>query len=949
MAASYTVGQIDEICVRINHLAIETRHSLAKSHEEQVVLEIVKLVQEVGEGVAWAYQHNKRDRGDFGEQFAQPFVDRKMQNVLKGLLFGRDVSDAPSTKQLRKDLQNRIAVQVLQTFHILLQATPADSLLFCSLTAGYYLNEVITAEYDFKESEDLLYLWMTLIKDIAQMLNSENIMLFFDPSSDAPFPIFSEAAKYYQHPASQVRTHVQAMSLDILSKFTTDGIRFEPLFSTLMDECRILCTHVCCLLREFWRMVDECITNGSVFEDERFPDGRQSHHLLPNVRERQTKLEGAKREMRNAMSIQNDILLYVGDLFCNEIQELNDIMQEKLLRVSLLPVLLRCMLRNIGHTDASSGNKEVVAPGTAAFLLFDALITLRGPCPAIAHVLAHMLLESHIPEEAQLVVQSCAPRTPAQFVQSRISYSRLGTIPSAWEKSSTDDISDYEIYSMPADLLPSMFELGESSVPVVTNDLLDAFIGSLHGLIPDEPPRPSELRIQRDAKPYGIGVWFLGVLAILLQTVNSDHDFFLAADVVPRLGEALCTIIAATLKTPWLITDTAMRCLAELAKAGDKPPGRGHSILAQDIRKMLLVPCAERLYDEIQVARYGPGYASRAQGRENIQAHACKEEHKLESWLHDFQEAWIGHMEAKDKPSSSGFPPPFMDPTRLCHASSGGGAVGSRARQRELSLSKTPEPQDAPQHSQRLWRVILGARSIFSTKPLPKLMPGVDEAELEELAKYQCGVPVHLGKMHRVRCSVSCSHISTDTVPVFMLPTQATLVLVKPDRSEPFWGVPVIVEPLRLVRLIGADSVPGPPLDPINAPGGNHEDPQRSLRFQVLSPSSPFFQAYLQPHLPAKLTAAAPTPGTVAAAAAAAERDRIAGSAGVSGVQDRCSHDDGCEAPDKKKSLLISLTFNDARRLRVGYKIFVQARQSRTMQMTEVLEEFLNDCRQSEL
>lgn len=934
MAASYTVGQIDEMCIRINHLAMEAaRDSLGKGLEEQKVAEIVKLVQEVGEGVAWAYQQSKR--GDFGEQFAQPFVDRKMQHVLKGLLLGR-WEGVENPNKLRKDLQNRVAVQVLQTYHILLQATPAESLLFCSLTAGYNLNEVITAQYEFQENEDLLFLWMTLIKDIARMLNAENIMLFFDPSSESPFPVFSEAAKYYQHPASQVRTHVQAMSLDILSTLTHD--RSEPLFSTLMGECRMLCTHVCCLLREFWRMVDDCITSGSLFLDsyDHSPEGSQ---LKPLLGQAKREFEGASRGMRSAMSIQNDILLYLGDLSSNEIPELTQIALEKLLRVALLPVLLRSLLRNVGHVDASP-SKEVLCPGAAAFLLFDCLVTLQGPCPAVVQVVARMLLENQIPEDAKKVVCSLAPRTPARFVRNRSKFSRQA-FSSSWEKGVNEDMPDEKIYAMSDDLLPRMLKRGVRLVP---NDLHDALLGTLHGLVPETPPpRPGDVRHQGDAKPCGIGVWFLGVLAILLQTVHSD-DYFLTSDVMLRLGNALCMVIVATARTPWLITDAALRCLGELAKAGEKVPGRAHSILAPGIRKVLLRPCAERLYEHLQAARWGHSNSGKAPGGESEPA---EEDIKmLEAWLHEFQEGWIGHMEAKDKPASTALSPHPAERGGDGTGGGGGGAALACTRQTELAASKAPDTPDAPQHDQRLWRVIFGVRSLFPARPLPQVMPGVDEVELEELGRYQCGVPVHIGSTNRLRCAATCPRLFRE--PVFMLPTQATLVLVKPDKHEPFRAVPLIVEPLRLVRLVGADNTPAAPLEPVLPPGGNHENSQKSLRYQILSPSSPCLQAVPQPTPPVK-PAATPTPGTVAAAAAVAERDRLAGGLGGAGAPLGHSADDVGEHLEKKEKMVVTLTFGDARRQRVAYKVFSQARHFRTLRMAGLVEAFLDECRHADL
>ena len=96
-------------------------------------------------------------------------------------------------------------------------------------------------------------------------------------------------------------------------------------------------------------------------------------------------------------------------------------------------------------------------------------------------------------------------------------------------------------------------------------------------------------------------------------------------------------------------------------------------------------------------------------------------------------------------------------------------------------------------------------------------MPGKEEGELEEAARYRRGQTVYLGKMNRVRC-----HVSKDAEALYLIPTIFTLLLVRPDAVKAFYGEVVVAEPLRLVRL-----------------RNDENSPEHLLRVELFSPSEP--------------------------------------------------------------------------------------------------------------
>eukprot|EP00435_Cladocopium_sp_Y103_P017675 s179_g4.t1 len=89
-------------------------------------------------------------------------------------------------------------------------------------------------------------------------------------------------------------------------------------------------------------------------------------------------------------------------------------------------------------------------------------------------------------------------------------------------------------------------------------------------------------------------------------------------------------------------------------------------------------------------------------------------------------------------------------------------------------------------------------------------MPGKDEAESDENARYSPG----------------------SVEDLYLIPTNNTLVLVRPEEQKAFYGEVVISEPLRLIKLKEGDenSAPGP------------ENEEHYLRIEVFSPNSQFLK-----------------------------------------------------------------------------------------------------------
>lgn len=860
----YTVQQLDEICSRIDRLAEQIAHPGFGTHEEQVTSEVVQLIQCMGESIAWAY--GQQQRPGLGEQFAQPFVDRRLRDRLKALLTER--------KPMRRELQSRIAAQVLQTIHILLQATPTESTLFCNLTAGWYLNEVVAAQLDFRENEDLLPLWMTVVKDIATMLDRDNMMLFFDPCGEKPFPIFTEAIRYYHHPVSQVRTHVQATSLEIFLKLRDEEFWSEAIFQLVLSESYVFFTHVCCLLRDFWRMADDAVRSG------------------------------ARRDVRSALYIQNDILMYVNDIFMCEIPQFSDILQEKLLRFAVLPVLVRSILRPSATSAVASPaeQQDMLSPQTAWYLLHDMLATLRNS-PVFA-ALAFVLLRPQVPEEVLRLVSSSPPRTPTQYFAIQASWG-VNARPGPFDRG--DTTSDEVLYAMPPLPLIGLLDTRDRSRLLVHNRLLDALEERIRSLA-------------SSGEAVDLAGSMLGAVALLLRTLRAAREG-LDGGVAERLGGALCEVLAMHRQLQWAVLEGALTALSELALAADMPLGRARLLLGPRLRERVLFPLASEL---LQSGSKQPvGLAQ-------------------DLWLQEFQEQWAAHQV------------PTTDATVL-------------QRQRDLlEQGSTAEVPGTPEGRARCIRVLLGswrlAASFASNSDARHLdrMPGLGEAEMEETAKFKPGVPVHIGKMNRVKCYARSGRRGAEQEAVYLLPAQASLLLVRPDEQKPFWAVPVITEPLRYVRMMTQSSEKSGPLEQIVS---NSDEPQRILRLEVATPRSPFLKASPSDVSATGAAVRQASPSRLVGTPMGGNPDRMSATLGGPGLlgtpavagQDRMAMTVPAVSPlgsavvGGREAPSLTLVFADERRRRVACKILAQARHTVTQHMAEGVNSFLVEARDDQL
>lgn len=751
---------------------------------------VVTTIQKIGEGNIWAYKNKNSAR--LGEAFAQAFLDTRMCDQFRELLREK------SPEVIGRDQQNQIDNQILQTTLILVQSTPQDSSLLAYLQSGWFLNDVIAHNYNWR-NDDLLNLWITFLKDIAMKLSPDNIILFFNPGDpERLFPIFSEAARFYHFPGSQVRTAVQAISLEIITKLTDERLQDGDLFQVICMECNTYFTHVCCLLREFWVFLDhEREGLGAV-------NGRQSN----------------PRDVRAFDNMQCDVLVYLNDVTCCRIWQITEVIQEKLLRFAVLPILVRSALLGEDAGPAPGGGKPegILAPSTAWYLLHDLLVHVNLKTDQLIRAVAFALLRPEIPAEVLQLTLSPAARTPLGFAVLQATWTP--TARPQFQRERGDNLADEQLYSMPPVPLAMLLEVPTAvrGARQVQNPLLQAFIRLLRTPIPEDDVRSVPL------------VMVLRVFRVLLRAVASAEES-LAEHVVPYLIDALCQLLAHSHHgLRWGAIEAALRALPEVAAASADPP-RAKALAEQSLRSQVLQPLAARILSN------RPASAAEAADVPWLDLDA-------------FIEQWWLHRQAGN----------------ACGDGLQGGG-GSRLRRDVLERLPVPpggNKDEPPEGQPRQLRLLLEVRRLCAELAGSKHgdswmedLPGVSEEEFEERARFRLGETINLGKANRLRCTLREPKGTMENF--YLVPTGSLLVLVQPDSKAPFWAVPTHVESLRNVRLPPTDDAAGGTLPAQDA---------KVLRLGIVLPGPPHLCAG-SASAPTSTTALGPPPSSGSAGSCA--------------------------------------------------------------------------------
>ncbi|CAJ1446626.1 unnamed protein product [Effrenium voratum] len=302
------------------------------------------------------------------------------------------------------------------------------------------------------------------------------------------------------------------------------------LFFVVVADSKVLFTHVCCLLRDFWGLADKA-NRSAVY-----------------------------RDTKSAVDLQNDILMYLNDVFLCEVMQVSAVLQERLLRFAVLPVLLGSALQ--------VQPKPLLTQETAWYLLNDLMATLRSH--HVLTVLATSLLRPFLPEEVFQLVTMSPPRTPMGYYVMQKSWGGTGQS-SLFEVDTSEAL--YE--SVP---IPFITNLDARVKPLLRNQLLEAL-----------EERLRELCLSGHVQ---VAIYALKAVERLMQALRSAGES-LDGSVAERLGSCLCSCLARHGSLSWSLCLAVLHTLKELL---DTAGSKAKAMPA--VRERLLAPLAEELLHE---------------------------------------------------------------------------------------------------------------------------------------------------------------------------------------------------------------------------------------------------------------------------------------------------------------------------------------------------------------
>lgn len=299
---------------------------------------VVELIRQITEMLIWGEQHDQRMFDFFCEK-----------NILSDFVKVLRLPRAPK----------KVKLQLLQTLQMLIQNIRHQTSMYYLLSNNHVNRLISSTQLDLSDEEVLAY-YITLMKSLSLRLDTETIKFFFIQHHEAQFPLYTEATKFFGHRDQMVRAAARTITLQVYR--IKDGPMQQFVLRHAAEEYfGLLALH----LRDLWLRLDVAV--GSM-------------------------TRSGERELASLQSdceTQQDLQIYLSDVFELEVSALNEVLADRLLNCVLLPVLLS------GITSAGEeGDQRVLMPTVALFLLRQVLDTFRSP--VLLEPLVTALLQSHI-------------------------------------------------------------------------------------------------------------------------------------------------------------------------------------------------------------------------------------------------------------------------------------------------------------------------------------------------------------------------------------------------------------------------------------------------------------------------------------------------------------------------------------------------------------------------
>ncbi|PHJ21652.1 hypothetical protein CSUI_004502 [Cystoisospora suis] len=290
----------------------------------------VEILRQIAELLVWGERHRN-------EAFFDIFCEQNILSYFVDIVNQPRVSDA-------------VKVQLLQTLSILVQNMRRKTAIYY-LFSNNYINALLSATYDFN-NEEVVAWYVSFIKGLSLLVTPETVKLFLNRRAP-DFPVYSEAIKFFIHRDSMVRTHVRTVTLSIFK------IR-EPIVEEFVVRRSAFFSHVACYLRAQWaercralRAVRRGVSaSGASLRQVSSPGPGSPRPPLSSPTQSTARgwspsssLSNSLATLRSGFAECEEFLEYIQDIFGVGVKAYNDILVERLLLFTYLPVFVGCLCR----------------------------------------------------------------------------------------------------------------------------------------------------------------------------------------------------------------------------------------------------------------------------------------------------------------------------------------------------------------------------------------------------------------------------------------------------------------------------------------------------------------------------------------------------------------------------------------------------------------------------
>lgn len=287
--------------------------------------DVVETVRQITEALIWGEQNDN--------QFFDFFCEK---SILADFVRVLGLSKAPK----------KVKLQLLQTLSMLVLNIRCKTSVYYILSNNH-INRLIKTPLDFEDEEILAY-YITLMKSLAMRLDTETVKFFFLQHPEPTFPLYIEATRFFDVRDGMVRTVVRTITLQV---YRVDDLPMRKF--VLRHAAETYFGQLAYHLRDLWFRLDAAAS------------GMQD----------QSDLQAVQREHE----LSQDLLTYLSDIFELQVEELNEVLADRLLNIAMLPLLLNGVM-SVKSYDVGGDGTRVLAPCVALFLLRQVFDIFHCPC-----------------------------------------------------------------------------------------------------------------------------------------------------------------------------------------------------------------------------------------------------------------------------------------------------------------------------------------------------------------------------------------------------------------------------------------------------------------------------------------------------------------------------------------------------------------------------------------